>query len=90
MRTRVTGRVHGGAGFRPTVYRQAAALGLSGFVRNTPSGVVIEAEGDAQTVDRFVAHLQAEPPRQARIEALQINDMPVSNPIQRMPVQNKD
>jgi len=71
----VTGRVQG-VGFRPTVYRQATALGLSGFVRNTPSGVVIEVEGAEQAVDRFVAQLQAEPPRQARIEALQVSAMP--------------
>ncbi|MCG2661517.1 MAG: acylphosphatase, partial [Kiritimatiellae bacterium] len=76
IRIQVTGRVQG-VGFRPTVYRHAATMGLSGFVRNTPSGVVIEAEGDAPAVDRFVAQLQAEPPRQARIEALQISDMPV-------------
>ena len=75
LRIQVTGRVQG-VGFRPTVYRQAAALGLSGFVRNTPLGVMIEAEGDALAVDRFVAQLQAEPPRQARIETLQISDMP--------------
>ncbi len=72
----ISGRVQG-VGFRPTVYRQATALGLAGFVRNTPSGVVIEAEGDAAAVDRFVAQLQAEPPRQARIEALQIKDVPI-------------
>ncbi len=65
-----------GVGFRPTVYRQAVALGLSGFVRNTPAGVVIEAEGDAQAVDRFVAQLQTAPPRQARIEAFRVNALP--------------
>ena len=73
----ISGRVQG-VGFRPTVYRHAMALKLSGYVRNTPSGVVIEAEGDVAVVDRFVAQLQAEPPRQARIEALQVSDMPVS------------
>lgn len=46
-------------------------------MRNTPSGVVIEAEGGAVAVGRFVAQLQAQPPKQARIEALQISDMPV-------------
>ncbi|MDO9580827.1 MAG: acylphosphatase, partial [Bacteroidales bacterium] len=75
IRIQVVGRVQG-VGFRPTVYRHAVALGLSGFVRNTPSGVVIEAEGDAAAVDRFVVQLQTEPPRQARIEALQISNMP--------------
>ncbi|MFA5044115.1 MAG: acylphosphatase, partial [Kiritimatiellia bacterium] len=76
IRIQVTGRVQG-VGFRPTVYRQAVALGLAGFVRNTPSGVAIEVEGEVAAVDRFVVQLQAEPPRQARIATLQVNGMPV-------------
>ena len=42
--------VHGvvqGVGFRPFVYTTAAALGLSGSVRNDSSGAIIEVEGDA-------------------------------------------
>ena len=37
IRLEVTGRVQG-VGFRPFVYRLAAAEGLGGFVRNTESG----------------------------------------------------
>ena len=43
--------VHGvvqGVGFRPFVYTTAAALGLSGSVRNDSSGAVIEVEGDTR------------------------------------------
>ena len=43
--------VHGvvqGVGFRPFVYTTAAALGLSGTVRNDSSGAIIEVEGDRQ------------------------------------------
>ena len=34
-----------GVGFRPTVYRVAVALGLTGFVRNERSIVVAEIQG---------------------------------------------
>jgi len=33
-----------GVGFRPFVYRLALGSGLTGFVANTPAGVVIEAQ----------------------------------------------
>ena len=49
--------VHGvvqGVGFRPFVYTTAAALGLSGSVRNDSSGAIIEVEGDAGAIDDFV------------------------------------
>lgn len=42
-------------GFRYFVYRLAAELGVSGFVRNEPNAsVYIEAEADAHTIDIFV------------------------------------
>ena len=46
LRVCVRGVVQG-VGFRPFVYASAAALGLSGSVRNDSSGAVIEVEGDA-------------------------------------------
>ena len=49
--------VHGvvqGVGFRPFVYTSAAALGLSGSVRNDSSGAIIEIEGDPVEIDHFL------------------------------------
>ena len=46
-RFEVTGLVQG-VGFRPFVYVTASELGLTGQVANTPSGVVVEVEGDAR------------------------------------------
>ncbi len=47
-----------GVGFRPFVYRLALELGLAGFVRNDPTGVIVEVEGEADRVDRFVTRVQ--------------------------------
>lgn len=75
---RVAGRVQG-VGFRPTVYRHAVASGVSGFVRNTPSGVEVEAEGESAALDLFLQRLREEPPPQAVIEAMTVREMPPVN-----------
>jgi hydrogenase maturation protein HypF len=67
---RVRGTVQG-VGFRPTVCRFAAALDLGGFVRNDEQGVLIEIEGAADAVARFVAELPRAAPPVARIVSLE-------------------
>ncbi|MCX6000128.1 MAG: carbamoyltransferase HypF, partial [Chloroflexi bacterium] len=59
-----------GVGFRPFVYRLALRYGLAGWVRNTSSGVEIDVEGDAVSVDSFVTALAVEAPAQAKIEEI--------------------
>ena len=59
-----------GVGFRPFVFGLASRLKLGGFVRNDDGQVLIEAEGDPQTLDRFVAELAEKPPALARIESV--------------------
>jgi len=76
LRIRVSGRVQG-VGFRPTVYRLAAGLGLSGFVRNTPGGVLIEAQGAPAALARLRARLRNRPPRHARIERVSVEAAPL-------------
>ncbi len=49
-----------GVGFRPFVYDLATRLGLNGFVRNRTGGVLIEVEGEAHSLDRFLAELQVQ------------------------------
>lgn len=63
----MTGVVQG-VGFRPFVHRTAAALGLSGWVRNEPGGVVIRVEGPASNLDRFVRALEADGPPLTRLD----------------------
>jgi hydrogenase maturation protein HypF len=55
-RLRVEGTVQG-VGFRPYVYRLAHELELAGFVLNDARGVLLEVEGAADAVERFVARL---------------------------------
>ncbi|OGQ86555.1 MAG: carbamoyltransferase HypF [Deltaproteobacteria bacterium RIFOXYD12_FULL_56_24] len=56
-----------GVGFRPFVYRLALGSGLTGFVANTPAGVVIEAQGQDGQLEGFLAALREEAPPLARI-----------------------
>jgi hydrogenase maturation protein HypF len=62
----ITGIVQG-VGFRPFVYRLANECNLVGFIANTPAGVSIEVQGDAENVERFLARLPTEIPPLARL-----------------------
>jgi hydrogenase maturation protein HypF len=66
-----------GVGFRPFAYTTAAALGLSGSVRNDTTGAVLEVEGDPQDLDRFLARLRDQPPPLAVIESIDTQVIPV-------------
>ncbi len=77
---RVRGRVQG-VGFRPTVWRFAQELGLSGEVLNDPEGVVIRVTGNGDAISLLVERLRREPPPLARIEQIEsrpISEMPIS------------
>ena len=49
---RVRGNVQG-VGYRPFVYRVAREMGVAGWVRNDPDGVLIRAEGSPRDLARF-------------------------------------
>lgn len=73
--------VHGvvqGVGFRPFVYTTAAALGLTGCVRNDCSGAVIEIEGATGDLETFLHRLRTDPPVLAVIESIETRPMPVA------------
>ncbi|MDH6193483.1 hydrogenase maturation protein HypF [Mycobacterium frederiksbergense] len=73
--------VHGvvqGVGFRPFVYTTAAALGLTGCVRNDSSGALIEIEGETGALDTFLHRLRSDPPPLAVIESIDAEPIPVS------------
>jgi hydrogenase maturation protein HypF len=56
VRLELRGQVQG-VGFRPHVYREARASGLTGFVANDSRGAVIEVEGPRVRIERFVDSL---------------------------------
>jgi hydrogenase maturation protein HypF len=51
-----------GVGFRPFVYRLAKELELAGWVSNSSAGLVVEAEGSPERINRFLERLEAEMP----------------------------
>ncbi|MGD1012141.1 MAG: carbamoyltransferase HypF [Acidimicrobiales bacterium] len=72
----MTGTVQG-VGFRPFVFREAVALGLTGFVRNDSSGVLIEVEGDNASVGELCRLLSEAPPPLARVTSVDWDLIPM-------------
>ncbi len=70
LEIRVRGRVQG-VGFRPTVWKLARELGVTGEVLNDGEGVLIRAGGAAGTLAAFLARLESEPPPLARVDAVE-------------------
>ncbi len=59
-----------GVGFRPTVWKIAHELALTGSVWNGADGVTIELWGEEESLQQFQQQLQQEPPPLAIIESL--------------------
>lgn len=71
VRITVSGIVQG-VGFRPFLHRLALAHNLTGWVRNTSSGVELELEGTPEDLDAFVAGLKSDAPPLAVVEAVEL------------------
>ncbi|MEW6568392.1 MAG: carbamoyltransferase HypF [Chloroflexota bacterium] len=65
-----------GVGFRPFVYGLATRLALTGWVRNTSSGVDIEVDGAPQALAAFVRALRDQAPPLARIDTVEVRERP--------------
>lgn len=65
-----------GIGCRPSVYRLAVSLGLTGWVVNTASGVIIEIEGASAQCREFEERLPAAIPFPGRIDTSSGLDVP--------------
>lgn len=63
----ITGKVQG-VGFRPYIYRIADKLHLSGWVTNTPYGVLVEIQG--VKTDAFIQEINKQPPSLAKIDGI--------------------
>ena len=65
------GRVQG-VGFRPTVWRIARDLDLSGEVLNDAEGVVVRIGGSEKSIAAFIDRLKCEPPPLGRIDRIEM------------------
>src|ERR1700736_1192604 len=72
---RVRGRVQC-VGFRPTVWRYACELGLSGEVLNDAGGVLIRAFGTEANIAALLDRIEREPPPLARIDSIERRPYP--------------
>ena len=68
-RVLVTGAVQG-VGFRPFILRLAATHDITGTVGNDSAGVVIEAFGDGEDLDAFIAAIGSQAPPSANIRSV--------------------
>ncbi len=59
-----------GVGFRPFVYRLAIVNRLGGWVQNTPTGILLEVEGETASLQRFRSALEEETPPLAVITSI--------------------
>ncbi len=76
LNLRVTGRVQG-VFFRASTKTCADKLGVRGMVRNESDGTVyIEAEGDDEVLQKFIAWCQ-QGPEFARVEQCIVEEAPI-------------
>jgi hydrogenase maturation protein HypF len=60
-----------GVGFRPYIYSLAIQHSLKGQVLNNNQGVLIDVEGEAQTVEQFITKIKISPPPLSLIESIE-------------------
>ena len=77
-RFRLNGIVQG-VGFRPFIFNLASELAVSGFILNSSSGVIIEAEGSENSVSRFHSRILSGAPPLSRIIKFNVEDLPPRN-----------
>ncbi len=77
MDTRVQILVRGivqGVGFRPFIFSQAKRCALKGRVLNNTTGVLIEVEGEANSIGRFIDEIRSSAPPLSVIESVERSD----------------
>ncbi|MBM6820605.1 carbamoyltransferase HypF, partial [Clostridium saudiense] len=68
-----------GVGFRPFVYNLAKLNNLAGWVNNTNQGVIIDIEGNENSINKFIDELKNNPPALSKINSINIIDKEVIN-----------
>ena len=79
-----------GVGFRPFVFNLAHHHDLKGEVANTSSGVVIQIEGSAKSLDAFASDLMTNSPPLAQIVDLSRETIPITGYTEFTIVKSKD
>lgn len=59
-----------GIGFRPYIYNLAKKYNITGFVKNSASGVIIEAQSSKQTLEIFLTQIKHNPLPLSRIDEI--------------------
>lgn len=62
-----------GVGFRPFIYRISGELNLNGYVLNSTAGVMIEVEGEKETLDKFLFSIEKDKPPASIINSLEFS-----------------
>jgi len=65
-----------GVGFRPFIWRLAGENGIKGHVKNTSSGVVIEASGEKNALAKFISGISLKKPPRAEISSVKTENSP--------------
>lgn len=78
LEVRIRGTVQG-VGFRPFVYRLARELGAVGWVRNDPEGVLVQVEGRARSLEKFLRRVRSEPPPLASVDSIETRAIPITS-----------
>jgi hydrogenase maturation protein HypF len=73
----LVGGVVQGVGFRPYIYRLAQRFELTGFVRNTSRGALVEIQGACASVEAFVETLPRNGPPLMRVASLESSELPL-------------
>jgi hydrogenase maturation protein HypF len=76
VRIEITGRVQG-VGCRPFVWRIATGLRLSGWVQNDIQGVMIEAQGDFESINQLVEILNDASRRPPLMQVSSVRSQPI-------------
>ncbi|MCA1630950.1 MAG: carbamoyltransferase HypF [Acidobacteria bacterium] len=63
-----------GVGFRPFVYAVATRESLRGTVFNTGGGVLVDVEGDGDSIEKLLSEIELNPPPLSRVESVRRSD----------------
>ena len=83
MDARVQIQVRGmvqGVGFRPFIFSLAKRRALRGQVFNNTTGVLIDVEGESNTIGQFITEIKSDPPPLSMIESVECSyDLDLAN-----------